>query len=260
MRRPVALQAVTLDVARFIGVSKIFVTPSGMVPALENVSFSIRPGEFVCLVGASGCGKTTALRMMAALDYPSSGMVCLDGTPLRAPSDQIGFVFQQPNLLPWRSILQNVILPLTVKKTGPQKEAEARGMKMLEMVGLADFAGHYPRELSGGMQQRAGIVRALINDPELLLMDEPFGALDTITREELNLELLRIWEQSGKTVMFVTHNIAEAVFLADRVYVMTPRPGRIAAEVDVPFGRPRTMALLHDVEFQDVVAEVRRAI
>lgn len=248
------------DVVHFATVNKAFATPAGTVHALKNVSLSVRQGEFVCLVGASGCGKTTALRLIAGLESPSGGTIALDGVPLREPSEKVGFVFQQPNLLPWRTILQNVTLPLTLRRTLPPAEVNERGMRMLGLVGLTEFAGHYPRQLSGGMQQRAGIVRALITDPELLLMDEPFGALDAITREQMNLELLRIWDRSGKTVMFVTHSIAEALFLGDRVYAMTPRPGRVAAEFQVPFSRPRAPNLAREGAFQDLVAKVQRAI
>lgn len=247
-------------VVHFAGVSKSFAVASGVVHALDDVTLNIRPGEFVCLVGASGCGKTTALRLAAGLEAASGGTIYLDGAPLREPSEKNGFVFQQPNLLPWRTILQNVTLPLSLRKNMSPSQVKERGMQMLERMGLADFANHAPAQLSGGMQQRAGIARALITEPELLLMDEPFGALDAITREQMNLELLRLWERSGKTVMFVTHSIAEAIFLADRVYAMTPRPGRIAAEFTVPFERPRLPSVMREAAFQDMSAEVHRAI
>jgi NitT/TauT family transport system ATP-binding protein len=222
--------------------SKFYHTRSGAVHALDSVSLDVREGEFLCILGPSGCGKTTLLWSMAGLHPLSSGEIRLGDVVVIKPNPQIAMIFQDANLLPWRNLQKNIELPFELKRRPPDS---ARIQKLLERVALAGFEKKFPRELSGGMQQRASLCRALLLDPPLLLMDEPFGALDAMTRDELNLELLRVWGEGNrerKTVIFVTHSIPEAVFLADRVVVMTPRPGRLARIFDVPLPRPRTVA------------------
>jgi len=224
---------------------------SGVVEALRDISVTVDRGELVALVGPSGCGKSTLLRIIAGLRPATTGRVAVAGRPVVRPVPAVGMVFQAPVLLRWRTVLDNVLLAAelsSLEPTGYRARAEA----LLKLVGLDDFAGKRPRELSGGMQQRASLCRALLLDPPLLLMDEPFGALDAMTRDELNLELLRVWGEGAaerKTIVFVTHSIPEAVFLADRVVVMTPRPGRVARTFDVPLPRPRTVAARADPVF-----------
>lgn len=227
--------------------------------AIEDVSVSVRPGEFLSVVGPSGCGKTTLLRLLAGLIPPDAGEVRLHGRPLTEPCAEIGLVFQQANLMPWRTVADNVRLPLEVAHTPPAEAAE-RVQTALHTVGLAEFSANYPHELSGGMQQRVAIARALVHRPEILLLDEPFGALDALTRERLNEELLRLWQSHGKTVIMVTHNIQDAVFLADRVLVLSQRPGRVIDVISVDLPRPRDMSLVYDGAFGALVARVRRAI
>jgi NitT/TauT family transport system ATP-binding protein len=239
------------------GASKTFRTRSGgEVRALAEVSLAVAPQEFVCLVGPSGCGKSTLLRLVAGLVPPTGGAVAIAGRPVAGPRRDIGMVFQDPVLLPWRTILQNVLVPAQV--IGMEGGmARRRAGALLDLVGLRDFAGTYPHELSGGMRQRAAIARALMHDPAILLMDEPFGALDAMTREAMNLELLRIWQGNRKTVLLVTHSIDEAVFLADRVVVMSPRPGMIRDLVAVEIARPRTGRTRLDPAFLACVAAIR---
>ena len=227
--------------------------------AIEDISFAVTPGEFVCLVGPSGCGKTTLLRILAGLLKPDHGQVCLRGQPLSGPCHEIGLVFQKPNLMPWRTVMDNVLLPLQIRPVSSE-EAKERAKRVLDIVGLAEFAQSYPRELSGGMQQRVAIARALVYEPDILLLDEPFGALDALTREQLNHELLRIWGASGKTVVMVTHNIREAVFLSDRVLVLSQRPGRIANIIPICLPRPRPLSLFYESEFSSLAYKVRQAI
>lgn len=222
----------------------IYQADSGPVEALRDISLRVREGEFVALVGPSGCGKSTLMRAIAGLRPVTSGRILVDGVPVEKPIPKVGMVFQAALLLKWRSVLDNVLLPVELSGGNPAQYRE-RAHTLLKMVGLSDFANKRPGELSGGMQQRASLCRALIMDPPILLMDEPFGALDAMTRDEMNIELLRIWGESGsgglrKTIVFVTHSIPEAVFLADRVVVMSARPGRVAniRAVDIP--RPRT--------------------
>jgi len=223
-------------------------TESGPVEALRDISLAIGDGEFVALVGPSGCGKSTLMRIIAGLRPVTSGRVVVDGSPVTGPVSRVGMVFQAAVLLKWRTVLDNVLLPAELSGQRPAKYRE-RALQLLELVGLADFAHKQPQELSGGMQQRASLCRALLLDPPILLMDEPFGALDAMTRDEMNLELLRIWGEGRldqhaagrKTIVFVTHSIPEAVFLADRVVVMTPRPGRVAGIHTVDIARPRTV-------------------
>jgi len=240
-------------------VKMTFRTQQGKLWALAGVSFRVAPGEFLCIVGPSGCGKTTLLRILGGLAKPTGGSVYLEGEPLTAPRRRIGFVFQKAALLPWRTVLENVTLPLEIQGV-EAAEARRRAEELLELVGLAGFEGAYPHELSGGMEQRVAIARALVHDPAILLLDEPFGALDALTRERMNLELLRIWRAKRKTVVMVTHSIQEAVFLADRVLVMSPRPGRIEASFPIPLPRPRRLEMLYDDEFGALSRQVRRAI
>ena len=225
-------------------VGMVYPTASGAVEALRDITFEVARGELVALVGPSGCGKSTLLRVIAGLRPATTGQAQVAGRSVTRPLPEVGMVFQAPVLLKWRRVLDNVLLPAELAGLDPRHYRD-RARELLRLVSLGDFADKYPRELSGGMQQRASLCRALLLDPPLLLMDEPFGALDAMTRDELNLELLQVWGESGrerKTILFVTHSIAEAVFLADRVVVMTPRPGRIARVLDVTLPRPRTVA------------------
>lgn len=228
------------------------------VTALTNVSIDIKKGEFVSLLGPSGCGKTTLLRIIADLLKPTSGEVTVGGeTPTEARlKRKYGIVFQSPVLYDWRTVKKNVMLPMEILKA-PKPNREERAMQMLELVGLTDFADRYPKQLSGGMQQRVGIARALAIQPEILLMDEPFSALDEFTREKLHEDLLRIWRKTDKTIVFVTHNIAESVFLSDRVCVLSPHPGRLSALIDIDLPRPRTAEIKNTIEFTDYVAKIR---
>jgi NitT/TauT family transport system ATP-binding protein len=222
---------------------KIYVSKEEELVALENFTLTTYDKEFICVVGASGCGKTTALKIIAGLIGKTEGEIFVYGRPVESPHADTGMVFQHPNLLPWRNVLKNILLPAEIQKSRDEdiEEWHPRAFNLLELVGLKGFANRYPFELSGGMQQRVNLARALITDPSLLLMDEPFGALDAITRDKMNLELLRIWEETKKTIFFITHNIREAIFLSDRVVVMTPRPGRVQKIVDIDLKRPREL-------------------
>jgi NitT/TauT family transport system ATP-binding protein len=236
------------------GLSKHYSTRTGdNVVALDNVDLKIDNGEFISVVGPSGCGKTTLLKIVAGLLSRTTGDVSLRGTPVDRPRKDIGIVFQHAVLMPWRTVFENAMLPVEVQNLD-KTEYRKRAHELLELVGLGEFQDKYPFELSGGMQQRNSIVRALVTDPALLLMD---GALDAMTREQMNVELLRIWDESKKTVVFITHSIPEAVFLADRVVVMTPRPGKISAIYDVDLPRPRTLDLMGDPAFGSLVTEIR---
>ncbi|MCI5971072.1 MAG: ABC transporter ATP-binding protein [Oscillospiraceae bacterium] len=230
------------------------------VTALTSVNLDIQKGEFVSLVGPSGCGKTTLLRIIADLITPTSGEIKIAGeTPREARlKRRYGIVFQGAVLYEWRTVLKNIMLPLEIMNV-PKDEQEERAMKMLELVGLTEFANHYPNQLSGGMQQRVGIARALAIQPEILLMDEPFSALDEFTREKLHVDLLKIWRKTNKTIIFVTHNISESVFLSDKVCVLSPHPGRLSAVVDINLARPRTMEMKTTQEFTNLVAKVRNS-
>jgi NitT/TauT family transport system ATP-binding protein len=247
-------------------VSMIYRTndPSGQpleTTALKDANLEIKPGEFISLIGPSGCGKTTLLRLLADLIQPTSGELRIGGkTPSQArESRAYGYVFQAPALLEWRTVQQNVMLPLEIM--GFEKTArQARVEQMLKLVGLEKFARNYPWQLSGGMQQRASIARALAFDPQLIFMDEPFGALDEITRENLNLELLRLWRETGKTIIFVTHSIPEAVFLSTRIVVMTPRPGKIEKIIDVDLPQPRDFDTRELPRFFEIATEVRESL
>jgi NitT/TauT family transport system ATP-binding protein len=227
-----------------------------LVKALAGIDLEIHPGEFVTIVGQSGCGKTTLLKILAGLLSRTAGTVTLRGQPVNGPTRDIGIVFQDPVLLDWRTVVANVMLPVQV--LGLDRIAyRQRALDLLALVGLVGFEDKYPHELSGGMRQRVAIARALVHDPSLLLMDEPFGALDAMTREYMNLELQRIWRESGKTIVFVTHSIPEAVFLADRVVVMSARPGRVVDIVTVALGRPRDLDLIASDEFGVYTRKIR---
>jgi NitT/TauT family transport system ATP-binding protein len=244
------------DYIRISGLSKTFGTGVGAVLALQDISCSIEQGSFVTIVGPSGCGKSTLLRILAGLLDYSVGQVKLDGQPIHGTRRDIGVVFQSSILLPWRTILDNVLLPAEVLGLD-MAAARERAMKLLHMVRLDGFEHKLPRQLSGGMQQRASIARALLHDPKILLMDEPFGALDAMTRERMNLELQRIWMESGKTVVLITHSIPEAVFLGDRVFVMSPRPGRLEQVVPIDLPRPRSLAVMGEAAFSTAAAGIR---
>ncbi|HZQ09299.1 MAG TPA: ABC transporter ATP-binding protein [Anaerolineae bacterium] len=239
--------------------TKYYQTKTGQTHALEKFSATIREGELVCILGPSGCGKTTLLWAMSGLHPLTSGRILLDGTPVTGPRPEIGMVFQDANLLPWRNLKQNILFPFEIKHLNPQPYEE-RIQHLLQTVGLAGFENKYPRELSGGMQQRASIVRCLSFDPSVLLMDEPFGALDAFTRDEMNLLLLQLWAENKKTIAFVTHSIAEALFLADRILIMTPRPGRLAKEFIVELPRPRTLDMQTSPYFIQSVKEIKDII
>jgi NitT/TauT family transport system ATP-binding protein len=241
------------------GVCKTYASRTGRVIALEDVSLAIRQNEFVTLVGPSGCGKSTLLKLIGALIRPSRGALLFDGVQLLQPTRDVGIVFQEAVLLQWRTVLDNVLLPAEILRLD-KVQSRARAMNLLKLVGLAGFELRYPRELSGGMQQRVSICRALIHNPSVLLMDEPFAALDAMTREELGFELMRIWDTDKKTVVFVTHNIAEAILLADRVVAMSPRPGRVAKVIDIDFPRPRTIDMEFTPQFKSYSEQVREVI
>jgi len=246
---------------RISGVSKTFGSGPGAVAALEAVDLSILPGELVSLIGPSGCGKSTLLRIVGDLTSASAGEVLVNGKPSeRARLDRdYGMVFQAPVLMDWRTVARNVELPLEVMGFGRAERTE-RSRRLLSLVELQDFGGKYPWQLSGGMQQRAAIARALAFDPKLLLMDEPFGALDEMTRERMNLELMKIWSQTATTIIFVTHSIPEAVFLSSRVVVMSPRPGRIARVIEIDLPQPRAFETRELPRYFELVTEVREAL
>ncbi len=249
----------------FDGVGMTYAAQSGPVEALREISFPVGQGHLVALVGPSGCGKSTLLRIVAGLRPPTQGRVSVAGQPVTGPLPSVGMVFQAPVLLKWRRLLDNVLLPADL--AGLRREDYlARADDLLRMTGLVEFADKYPSELSGGMQQRVSLCRALLLDPPILLMDEPFGALDAMTRDEMNLELLRVWGEGAgpaaerKTILFVTHSIPEAAFLADRVVVMTPRPGQVARIFEVDLPRPRTVALRASPEFGRLSLQIYEAL
>src|SRR5687768_760335 len=240
----------------------VYGVASGPVQALADITFTVGEGELVALVGPSGCGKSTLLRIIAGLRLPTSGAVLVAGRPVSRPIPEIGMVFQAPVLLKWRTIRDNVLLPAELSGLDAARY-RGRASQLLDLVGLGDFGDKLPHELSGGMQQRASICRALLLDPPLLLMDEPFGALDAMTRDEMNLELLRVWGEAAtarKTILFVTHSIGEAVLLADRVVVLTPRPGRVARIFGVDLPRPRTMQTRGEPEFGRLSLQIYDAL
>ena len=252
-------EATVEPLLRVEGVSKSF-DQTQHARALHSVSFAVRTGEIVCLVGPSGSGKSTLLRMIGGLTKPDSGALFLDGTPITEPHPAVGMVFQRTNFMPWRTILENILLPVEGANGGVTPPERERGEAMLRLVGLEGFEHHYPKQLSGGMAQRAVLARAFLQSPRLLLLDEPFGSLDALTRERMNSELLRLQTPQQQTILMVTHSISEAVFLADRVLVLSARPGRLVAEVIVDLPRPRELALMGTPEFARLTQTVRAKI
>lgn len=240
----------------FADVEKSFTTKNGKITAISDLSLSISEGEFLAIVGPSGCGKSTLLMALAGLTQPTSGEVKFNGSAVVDPLTEAGVVFQNSELLAWRTALENILLQAEIRRL-PMEEATVRAKTLLANVGLGGFHNHYPDELSGGMQQRVALCRALLHDPALLLMDEPFGALDAITRDQIQSDLQQLWLQSRKTVVFITHSIEEAVFLADRVVMLSPRPARIAADIQVDLPRPRHIADRGSPEFTNLVNELR---
>jgi NitT/TauT family transport system ATP-binding protein len=239
-----------------VGVSKTYASPRGPVAALADINLDIRPREFVSVVGPSGCGKSTLLKLVAGLEEVSSGQVVVGGRPLDGPPDRLGVVFQRDVLLDWRTILDNVLLSIEFTRK-PRADERDRAIALLNRFGLANFEHRFPWELSGGMRQRASICRALLADPELLLMDEPFGALDAMTRDDLNVELAQIWQDTRKTLLFITHSIVEAVFLSDRVVMMGKAPGMIVDTIAIDLPRPRRLAVRDGAEFAGYVHRIR---
>jgi NitT/TauT family transport system ATP-binding protein len=247
----------TAPLIRFSNVSKYFGDGDNRVHAVDLVSFTARRGEFVSILGPSGCGKSTMMMLASGLISTTAGSVEIDGRPIVGPYTELGIVFQQDLLMDWRRVLGNVLVQPEFRGLRA-RDFEARAAELLKLVGLAGFEDKYPYELSGGMRQRVSICRALVHDPELLLMDEPFGALDALTRDQMNLDLQRIWQENRKTVLFVTHSIAEAVFLADRVFVMAPRPTRILEEIAIDLPRPRDLNIREAPKFTAYVHEITR--
>lgn len=238
------------------GVSKVFDTGGEPMRALDPTSISVEEGGFLSIVGPSGCGKTTLLKMIGGLIAPTTGTIKMRDTLVRGPRDDISFVFQGAVLLPWKTTLENILLPIRVRRKVTEADRK-RALDLIKMVGLVKFEDRYPSELSGGMQQRVSICRALIQDPACLLLDEPFGALDALTRENMNVFFNRLWHETGKTMIMVTHSIQEAVFLSTRVIVMSERPGQIVDEVTVPFDRARTPSVIGTQKFGDVAGHIR---
>ncbi|MGH2376065.1 MAG: ABC transporter ATP-binding protein [bacterium] len=261
MPSAVAVRDGTVDIA-CRRVSMVFPTAGGSVHALADVTLDVRRGEFVSLIGPSGCGKSTLLRLVTDVLHPTGGSIEVRGAPPAHArlAREFGFVFQQPGLLLWRDALANVSLPLEVGGWGRRHAPPHRPQELLDLVGLKGFEAAYPRQLSGGMQQRVSIARALVTGPSILLMDEPFGALDEITRDHMNQELLRIWAATGTTIIFVTHSIPEAVYLSNRVFVFSPRPGRIVEEVAINLPSPRQQTMKDSAEFVRHTSAVRRAL
>ncbi|MDH7597490.1 MAG: ABC transporter ATP-binding protein [Methanothrix sp.] len=242
-------------------VSKVFDVDGKTMEVLRDISMSVDEGEFVCFIGPSGCGKTTLLRIIAGLEFPSSGSVLLDGAPIRGPGPERGMVFQEYSLFPWRTVLDNVAFGPEIRGV-PKEERYRLAREYLKMVGLERFESRYPHELSGGMKQRVAIARALVNNPKALLMDEPFGALDAQTRNVMQSELLRIWEQERKTIIFVTHSVDEAIYLGDRIIVFSARPGRVKEIIGIDLPRPRKRTSLEvnrirDKILQDLRTEIK---
>ena len=239
--------------------SMVYHNGDGGIHALAGVSFTVSRQEFVCFVGPSGCGKTTLLRLLAGLIAPTYGEVVFEGKRLAQPRRRIGFVFQQANLMPWRTVLSNIVLPLELQQV-PAREAEDRANNLINLVGLNGFETSYPCDLSGGMAQRVAIARALIHEPNLLLLDEPFGSLDALTRERMGAELMRVWAARTVTVVMVTHSISEAVLLADRVFVLSARPAHVCLDLPIPLPRPRSLEMTHTGAFGKLASQVRLAI
>jgi NitT/TauT family transport system ATP-binding protein len=239
--------------------SAVFANGNGGLRALENLNFSVQAEQFVSVLGPSGSGKSTLLRILAGLLPPSQGEVRFKGRRLEGPQNGVGFVFQKANLMPWRTVLENIMLPLVLQRV-PQNQAAQKAGELVDLVGLAGFEDSLPRDLSGGMAQRVAIARALVHDPDLLLLDEPFGSLDALTRERMGAELLQIWQARRKTVVMVTHSIPEALFLSDRVLVLSPRPGRLRLDLPVDLDRPRLESVLYTPAFGELARRLRAAI
>ncbi|WP_407527886.1 ABC transporter ATP-binding protein [Methylobacterium oryzisoli] len=253
---PASASASSRPLIEIRGLAKTYRTRDGDVPSLRPIDLDLAAGEFVAVVGPSGCGKSTLLKLVGGLIPPSAGEVRIAGRPVTEPPDDVGIVFQNPVLLAWRTVLRNVMMPVEVRGLDRGTHL-ARARALLKTAGLSDFEQKYPWQLSGGMQQRTSICRALVHDPKIVLMDEPFGALDAMTRERMNLELQRIHGETGKTVLLITHSIPEAIFLADRVVVMSERPGTVAAIYDIDLPRPRTIEMLGNPVFADLARRVR---
>ncbi len=231
------------------------------LPALGPVTFDIEPGTFVCLVGPSGCGKSTLIRILAGLQYPTSGQALLDGEVISQPSRRVGLMFQESSLMPWRTVLENIALPLELASGNSSQERREKALELLPRLGLSlEFADAFPGELSGGMAQRVALGRVLIQHPDVLLLDEPFGALDALTREQIRLDLVNVWTADHQTVVMVTHDIHEAILLADRIMVFSPRPGQITADITVPFARPRRAEDTYHEDFGEIASIIRKAI
>jgi len=240
-------------------VGTIFPNGNGGLQALDDISFSVCPEEFVCVLGPSGCGKTTLLRALAGLRPPTHGEIIYRGELLVRPRKGMGLVFQKANLMPWRTVIKNITLPLELRNSTPD-DTHARAREMIELVGLEGFEDSLPRDLSGGMAQRVAIARALVHDPDVLLLDEPFGSLDALTRERMGSELLHIWQMQRKTVVMVTHSISEALYLADRVIVLSRRPGQLRLDLQVDLPRPRDEGIRYTPQFGHLAQAVRAAI
>ncbi len=249
----------TQDLLRAENISLTFSNGNGGLHVLDSISLEVSPDEFVCIVGPSGCGKTSLLRILAGLLEPSSGQVVFSGERLAKPQRRIGFIFQQANLMPWRTALNNICLPLELAGV-TKEEKQDRARSLIELMGLQGFEETYPRDLSGGMAQRVAIGRALVHEPDVLLLDEPFGSLDALTRERMGEELLRIWKAHRGTLLMVTHSILEAVLLADRVIVLSERPARVVLNLEIPIPRPRSIDLTYTEEFGALAAQIRGAI
>ena len=248
------MTAITLD-----QVDLTYQSRAGAVPALAGLDLSIVPGSFVSILGPSGCGKSTIIKLVSGLLAPTAGTVLVNGQRVNGPQKGIGIVFQKPTLLPWKSVLNNILVA-AYGRGADHGAARTRAAELVRMVQLAGFENHSPHELSGGMQQRVGLARALMHDPSVLLMDEPFAALDALTREEMSLELMRLWSQDEKTVIFVTHSIPEAVFLSDRVIVLSPRPARIVDDVEISLPRPRTLQTMESPGFNRLCTYLRQRL
>ncbi len=244
---------------RFAKVGKTYRSGAGAVEVLRNVTLDIASRQFISILGASGCGKSTLLMMLAGLEPISNGSIEIGGQSVRTPRRDVGIIFQDPTLLPWKTALENVLFPIEIFGL-PTANYRLRAEGLLDLVGLADARQKRPRQLSGGMRQRVAICRALVHEPSVLLMDEPFSALDAITRDELNVTLLDIWDRYHQTAFFVTHSIREAVFLSDRVVVLGRRPGQVVADTPIPFRRPRDLAIGETLAFNEVCADLRAAI
>ncbi|MDA0999705.1 MAG: ABC transporter ATP-binding protein [bacterium] len=241
------------------GLRIVYPSKAGSVHALENISLQAEDGEFISVLGPSGCGKSTLMKAIAGLLSPRKGEIKVYGEIVQGPTSDVGIVFQNAVLMNWRSVMKNIMLQIEVRGLD-YKEYEKRARDLIKLVGIEGFENHYPFQLSGGMQQRASICRALIHDPPLLLMDEPFGALDALTRETMNLELQRIWMESKKTILLITHSISEAVFLADRVIVLSERPGRVRTVLEVNLPRPRDLSTMENPDFVHMVGQLRREL